>query len=289
MNVMDTDKPFLLDVLRCVSAIIPSMEDGSQYCDIVDSLGALKASLGAGAGNENVTSVELELAELSESMLSAVAVQTMDHVGSLSAVEFRRLLTVYSLSPFKSDDLVNSIEREVIRREELLDSRESRERGRDLLRSTASSSRTVISAFAEESADGVSALSAIKNGLRSMFRQSNAKEDAASTDDNEDALDDNISDDREEESVQERLHIEIERALHSIVEAADYLEQTGDASTDQIVERLEDGVLFELGRCRQLVDHYHRIDFDDSGSSSSRFDQERRRVMVKRVLSRLHP
>jgi hypothetical protein len=288
MNVMDTDKPFLLDVLRCVSAIIPSIEDGSQYCDIVDSLGALKASLGACAGNENVTSVELELAELSESMLSAVAVQTTEHVGSLSAVELRRLLTFYALSPFKSDDLVNSIATEVIRREELLDSRESRERGRDLLRSAASSSRAVISALAEESADGVSALSAIKNGLRSIFRQSNAKEEASS-DDNEGTSDDNISDDREEESVQERLHLEIERALHSIVEAADYLEQNGDASTDQIVQRLEDGVLFELGRCRQLVDHYHRIDFDDLGSSSSRFDQERRRVMVKRVLSRLHP
>ncbi len=102
---------------------------------------------------------------LSESMLSAVAVQTMEHVGSLSAVELRRVLTVYSLSPFKSDDLVNSIEREVIRREELLDSRESRERGRDLLRSAASSSRTVINAVTDEPAAGVSALSAIKYGL----------------------------------------------------------------------------------------------------------------------------
>jgi hypothetical protein len=289
MNVMDTDKPFLLDVLRCVSTIIPVLEDGSQICDIVDSLGALKASLDAGAGNENVTSVELELAELSESMFSDIAAQTTEHVGSLSAVELRRILTVYSLSPFKCDDLVNSIETEIIRRVDLLDSRQSRERGRDLLRSAASSSRTVISAFTEESVDGVSALSAIKNGLRSIFRQSNAKEDASSNDDNEDPSDDNIPDDKEEESAQERLHIEIERALHSIVEAADYLEQHGDASRDQVVQRLEDGVLFELGRCRQLVDHYRRIDFKDLGSSTSRFDQERRRVMVKHVLSRLHP
>jgi hypothetical protein len=291
MNVMYTDKPFLLDVLRCVSTIIPLLEDGSQYCDIVDSLGALKASLDAGAGSENVTSVELELAELTESMLSAVAVQTIEHVGSLSAVELRRLLTVYSLSPFKSDDLVNSIETEVMRRAELLDSRESRERGRDLLRSAASSSRTVISAFTEESADDGSTLSAIKNGLWSMFRQSNDKENASN--DKEDASDD-IPDDGEEESAQKKLHLEIERALHSIVEAADYLEQSdaGDASSisgDQVVQRLEDGVLFELGRCRQLVDHYRRIDFDDLGSSTSRFDQERRRLMVKRVLSRLHP
>jgi hypothetical protein len=291
MNVMDTDKPFLLDVLRCVSTIIPSLEDGSQLCDIVDSLGALKASLDSGVGNENVTSVELELAELSESMLSAVAVQTTEHVGSLSAVELRRILTVYSLSPFKSDDLVNSIEAEVIKRADLLDSRGSRERGMNLLRSAASSSRIVISAFTEESVDGVSALSAIKNGLRSIFRQSKAKEDKSSNDGNEDTSDDNIHDDEEEEdeSVQERLHIEIERALHSIVEAADYLEQAGDASRDQVVQRLEEGVLFELGRCHQLVDHYRRIDFKDLGSSTSRFDQERRRVMVKRVLSRLHP
>jgi hypothetical protein len=289
MNVMDTDKPFLLDVLRCVSTIIPLLEDGSQFCDIVDSLGSLKASLDAGAGNENVTSVELELAELSESMLSAIAAQTTEHVGSLSAVELRRVLTVYSLSPFKSDDLVNSIETEVFRRVDLLDFRESRERGRDLLRSAASSSKIVISAFTEESVDGVSALSAIKNGLRSIFRQSNAKEDASSNDDNEDTSDDSIPDDEEEESVQERLHMEIEKALHSIVEAAEYLEQHDDASRDQVVQRLEDGVLFELGRCRQLVDHYRRIDFKDLGSSTSRFDQERRRVMVKHVLSRLHP
>jgi hypothetical protein len=284
MNVMYTDKPFLLDVLRCVLTTIPLLEDGSQYCDIVESLGALKVSLDTGAGGENVTSVELELAELSEIVLSAVAVQTMEHVGSLSAVELRRLLTVYSLSPFKSDDLVNSMETEVIRREELLDSPESRERGRELLRSAASSAKTVISAFTEEPADGGSALSAIKNGLWSMFRQSNAKENAAN--DEEDASDD-IPDDIEEGSVQEKLHIDIERALRSIVEAADYLERPGDASF--ISERLlEGGVLFELGRCRELVEHYRRIDFD-SGSSTSRFDQERRRVMVKRVLSRLHP
>jgi hypothetical protein len=284
MNVMYTDKPFLLDVLRCVLAIIPLLEDGSQYCDIVESLGALKASLNTGAESENVTSVELELAELSEIVLSAVAVQTMEHVGSLSAVELRRLLTVYSLSPFESNDLVNSIEIEVIRREDLLDSAESRERGRDLLQSAASSARTVISAFTEESADGGSTLSAIKNGLWSMFRQSNAKEDASN--DNEDASD-NIPDDREEETVQEKLHVDIEKALRSIVEAADYLEGPGDASF--ISERLlEGGVLFELGRCRELIEHYRRIDFD-SGSSTSRFDQERRRIMVKRVLSRLHP
>jgi hypothetical protein len=43
--------------------------------------------------------------------------------------------------------------------------------------------------------------------------------------------------------VEERLHItEIERALHSIVEAANYLEQLGDASIDQVVQRLEDRV-----------------------------------------------
>jgi hypothetical protein len=50
---------------------------------------------------------------------------------------------------------------------------------------------------------------------------------------------------------------------------------------------LEDGVLFEWDDVA-TSDHYRRIDFD-SGSSASRFDQERRRVMVKRVLGRLHP
>jgi hypothetical protein len=58
MNVMDTDKPFQADVLRCVSTIIPSMEDGRtlryRFCH------ALKASLGAGAGNErDISRIEL--------------------------------------------------------------------------------------------------------------------------------------------------------------------------------------------------------------------------------------
>jgi hypothetical protein len=61
MNVMDTDKPFLLDVLRYGSTIIRLLEDGSQYCDIADSLGAMKASFDSGAWDENVTSVDLEL------------------------------------------------------------------------------------------------------------------------------------------------------------------------------------------------------------------------------------
>jgi hypothetical protein len=281
MNVMFTDKPFLLDVLRCVSTKLPSLQDGCQYCDIVDTLGALKSSLAAGAGSENVTSVDLELVELSESMLSAIAAQTMESVRSLSAVELRRLLTVYSLLPFQSDDLVDAIEKEVTRREDLLESQESREQARDLLRSAASSARTVISAFADETVDGGSALSAIKNGLRSVFWQSSARENPSNEKDN--ASDD--TPDREE-TVEDKLHIEIERALHSIIEAADYVEQSGEPS--RFVQRLDVGVLFELGRCRELVEHYRRIEFD-SGSSRDRLDQERRRDIVKHVLSRLRP
>jgi hypothetical protein len=59
-------------------------------------------------------SVALKLAKQSERIMSAFAVLIMEHVGSLSAVEHRKPLTVYSLSLFRSDDLVNSIEREVI-------------------------------------------------------------------------------------------------------------------------------------------------------------------------------
>jgi hypothetical protein len=60
------------------------------------------------------------------------------------------------------------------------------------------------------------------------------------TNDNEGTSDDNIPDDRAEE----RLQMEIERALHSIVEVADYLEQPGNAISilrDQVVQVLGHG------------------------------------------------
>jgi hypothetical protein len=103
-------------------------------------------------------------------MLSAFAMLTMEHVGSVPAVEHRKPITVYSLSNYRSYDLVYSIETELTGSAESMDSGKFCVQGRYLLRSTASSSSIVISAFTEEFADCVSTLCAILDGLWSMFR-----------------------------------------------------------------------------------------------------------------------
>jgi hypothetical protein len=71
------------------------MED--QYCDIVDSLyGALKASLAQVRGMKRDIS-RIELAERAKACCPLLRCRLKNSIG-LSAVELRRVLTVYALS-----------------------------------------------------------------------------------------------------------------------------------------------------------------------------------------------
>jgi len=219
--------------------------------------------------------VDSELVQLADEALALAATHAAETVGSLTSLELRRLLTVYSTLPFKADELVNAIEEEGMMREASLTSPGSSELGQELLRSAASEARVVLSALGGD-AGGGSALSAIKNGFRSMFGQSDAKESSSRE----------TAEVEDEETPDESLHLAIERVLQSVIESANYLDVTGNARLETS-QRLKDGSLFELGRCRELIAHYRRRDFD-SGTSNSRFDQERRRDMVKFVLSRLN-
>ena len=156
MNVMDTDKAFLLGFLSYVVTIIPLLEDGSQYCDIVDSVGTMRASLDAGAWS-------LER----KRKISGLGAERK----ACTPLRCRLWTMLKACLRLSSEGYQWSIQchrSSLIRLAEF----KSRERGEGGF-------EFQNSAFTEEPADGGSALSVIKNGLRSMFRQSNATEHAS--------------------------------------------------------------------------------------------------------------
>jgi hypothetical protein len=98
---------------------------------------------------------------------------------------------------------------------------------RDLLRIATSSSRTVICALTEESADGVSALRQSKTAaLNPAIEREEMQHPLTTT---KKYFGRQHSADREEECIAGKVHVEIERKATQSSRAINYLEQTGDA------------------------------------------------------------
>ena len=87
------------------------------------------------------------------------------------------------------------------------------------------------------------------------------------------------------------LAAEANRAAASACEAAarlDRIHRGAHLKGEEILHQIEQGAAFELGRCLTLLERYHRIEFsEDSFSRRSRYDDERRKIIGKRVCSRL--
>jgi hypothetical protein len=259
--------------------------------------GANNTAQAAGGGNatritSTTTSDYDELRLATERMLTALATQATERVGTLKAESLRRLLAVYSLLPFKADKLVNAFDEEVSKRQSLLESAACTVSVEDLLRQAAenavSANRTVFGSITED--DGSSKLSALKRGLKSIFSGHYHQ----IVHDNED--DDDGSDNDEEASeatMMQKFTQEIGALLHrvtaSVTEVDDCLGQIGTASnihTDMALQRIMEGANFELGRCRELIENYRRIEFS-TGRRKGRYNYDR--DIGKRLLSRLFP
>ena len=87
------------------------------------------------------------------------------------------------------------------------------------------------------------------------------------------------------------LAAEANRAAASACEAAarlDRIHRGAHLKGEEILHQIEQGAAFELGRCLTLLERYHRIEFSEENfSRRSRYDDERRKIIGKRVCSRL--
>lgn len=305
-NLALSKKRYTTDILHALEKRITLIDSTSVVCDLLETIAMLRESLGdepaiveslskeanrtattsdgrkpalvSDAVTSNQKTADADLLVTNKRLLSAIATRSAEMTDIMTAAELRRVLCVYSLLPFRSDELVTKIEEEVGRRKTKLTRRFPPE--------TTMQDRLLLGAsYAQMLKDhldghGRSPFSALKNGLKSLFG-SNA--------DNNDE-DETIS--TEQDGAAKAAELEhIEAALQSIIDlsegAADFA-TASRVSFDKVTRDIEQGTLFELGRCSELIAHYRRIDFE-SGQRKTRFDQDLRRDMTKRVLSRLMP
>jgi hypothetical protein len=313
MHVMSTDRQYVLHILNCLHGRLDSIHLLPDLCSLAESCGTIKVSIehmdedGASATSAevNITNVEAngvdspieespqtplsshipasELIKECESLLSRIADRALDAVLNCTAVDMRRLLAVYASVPFQSDKLVDAIDEEVSRRKARLEASHASLSVEDLIRRSASNAADVKRSLMADSADGGAPFSAIKKSFKSFF--------GSSDENHESPEEEEQSPEHQGIAKAEHLHLRIEEALQSIIDVGrrvEDLQASCQVSFADPSSELERKTLFELGRCRELIGHYRRTDFM-SGKSLTRFDQERRREMAKRVLSRLLP
>ena len=222
-----------------------------------------------------------EIRDMCFTILKSVTKWSIGKVQDSSAADLRRLLTVFATLPFEADELVDCIEDEVTTRLQMLDELDGVDL-EELLQRVAN----VSTASQDDGQERQSRLSSFKVGLQSLFSSAAQEED----------FDD--EDEQEEDDVETGSYgVQTVEDLAGLVEegasAASRLESlmaTFHKSTKKRVDLLircsEDGAVFELGRCQELLASYRRINFETK-ERHGRYDIDRRREIGKRVLTRL--
>eukprot|EP00978_Attheya_sp_CCMP212_P032555 scaffold127791_cov42-Attheya_sp.AAC.1 len=221
-----------------------------------------------------------------KALLSIVASEASNFVSQMETENLQRILRVYATIPHQADAFIDIIETEVDARLAILLSgtlSAHNENISDLIREAA---LTSLEAANKMSGKGLSLSNPFKNGLRALFEkvpQPDAAKDAE--EDNPEIAADATTVDIT--SAAEDASEMVERSAKSIQKVAarvDRLKMVAIINPDNLISGIEDGAGFELGRCKELIASYRRIEFQ-TGIRRSRY--ERRNDIGKRILSRL--
>ena len=315
MRVAFVDKRPILEFLKVLEQrIAMNLQDETVICDMMNSLGLLKIAMEeAGDKSEvfpsheivvdsNRTSMSVtrdgtlthdgtvvsdaDIEELCSMLLIQLSTRAVEMVSELNAQSLRAILMLVSLLPLQADDCVNAIDCEVATRIVLHEATPHRNVD-ELLQSIALetiNARRIL--FGDDlPKQSKTPLNGLKNGLKAMFG-------ATSMPDNGDSEKEVDAAAMESSAISsDDLAASLKQALQSIEESALALQTAAFAahtSFDRLIASPQREALLELGRCAELIEQYRRIDFV-SGSRLSRLDQERRRDIAKRVLSRKLP
>jgi len=236
--------------------------------------------------DETIVSDEIIVA-MCDKLLCLVTSRAVDMVKDLRAHTLRAILMSVSMLPLQVDDCVDTIEREVARRIGLLENAPRRNIDQLLQQVASNASDVKRLLFGEEpTKESRSPLASLKDGLKGIFRSPSPKHESG--EDEPEKLDLRTA---YNETNATELVLRVKMGLQSIIDAATGIgnaTQGCQLSLDKLMVAPQHEALFELGRCSELIEQYRRIDFV-SGSRRSRFDEERRRDMAKRVLSRKLP
>jgi hypothetical protein len=222
------------------------------------------------------------LLEACDDLFTALANKCSLLAGIMKPKEVRRILVVCSMTPIRADGLIDIIASEIQNRKEKLQCAQEIQNGKNLLSEAVANAKSAQSLLCGSNKED-STFKAIRKGLRSFFRSSEDADEIPNTE--------TIDMDVLEIDETEKLQIALEAALRSIIDLGDYADHVESSCCVTILDiqhQLEEGTLFDLGRCEELINLYRRIDFHES-IRLSRFDDDRRTEMAKGVLTRLLP
>ena len=307
MRFWESDKDFLLTVMKEIESKARILKSGEEICNLVETVGLLRDSFKHQKINQKKESVDKKHDQSSEPsdetddaekeskdssqiedesnteekvwdsssyILQEISSQARKAKSKLTASEIRRVLAVYSLLPFQADSLIKELNDEVSRRLSYIDSLAGSSFQGTINRAQ-SESQAIDKAFFQESDS--SAFHSIKSGLMSLFQASDEKDG------------ENVN------SQENKLTEDVAGSVHSLVSAVSEIDANARRFTsgsgtclDLLMTEVSEAHMFEFGRCRELISHYRRVEFS-TGTLKSRYDKERRKDISKRVLSRLLP
>ena len=312
MRVAFADKRPVLEFLNVLADLIAVVQDEEVVCDMMKSLGFLimtmQAAKDSARGSSSADSVEqttttttvtdtnlqcsettmpdADVVDLCTKLVTRLAARAADKISSFKSKNLRAILMLVSLLPLQADECVDAIHGEVAKRIKLLE--DSRHQNIDeLLRSIAlEASKTKRILFGDDQPrESKSLFAGLQNGIKAIFGCSTTPDISAGENGSDVAIHGSS-----EINIDE-LKASLKHSLQSIEDSAVAIRNATEASQTslgRLTASYQQESLFELGRCIELIEQYRRIDFA-SGARRSRLDEERRRDMAKRVLSRKLP
>lgn len=302
MHVVAIDKPYVLAFLAFLERRLALITEESQLCEAIQSIGMLRmasestlaeiklpsvASLAnstcSTADDENLFFDE-QIRDACDHIMSLFASRASTMVSQLRAGSLRTILTTLSSLPSQDDELIRVIEREVKFRLSML-MKTGHSNIAELLDKATASATAVDRILFGSHGDSSSTLSALKHRLKALFGSSG---DGLV---GEEETNDETIRPLTASAIRDKLRLKLKEALHYITAAAAKVETSTKVchvSIDRSINTAEHDVLFELGRCSELIDKYRRPDFA-FGAGQRRVDRNRGLDMTKRAQSRLLP
>lgn len=233
-------------------------------------------------GNETDSDVEshdvnsyVSLESSCDRLLLLIAEKASPMVTTMPAEILRRLITVFSLLPFRADELVAAVSKEVDSRLEDLTSKDLSEWSiESRIQTLASQAEQLLKTLYGGEPGGLG--SAIRSGV-SFFFGGDRKESEMNSQPTEGTGPEEVD--------------QIRNVLASIVEVSRRMSNLSSLSRTTLEDFSRytvQSATLELGRCKELVSHYGRIDFS-AGRRRDRHEPDDKRVLAKQVLSRLLP
>lgn len=317
MKVSATNKQLLLKVLKELDTRCQDSLNCSEICDLAETVASQKEALKIDALSESSSttlanaekqsheegeistdtkelvdsnerdddkdvdddeSSDDEIMRICNRVLESISSKVIEAREKFTASHIRRLLVVYSLLPFRADELIEALDTEVTERLSYIHETE-RTSIEVILEESNETSLAINRTLFQETSH--SPFEAIKNGLMSIFSSSSSSSSSAGDGTNE-SDEGNVLTDELAHLIQSSVALTTD-----VTRIAKAWKMGSRRSLDSMLNSVDVGSAFELGRCQELIENYQLIEFS-TGMLGSRVD-ERRNDIAKRVLSRLLP